>query len=233
MRTLQRSEHGLSLGRVARRSSGRAVEANARLTAGTAAVLLVLLAAEGVTILSIWRLLGPHVAIGLLLVPPVMLKIASTSWRFARYYLGDAGFQAKGPPAPVLRLLGPFIAVLTVVLFATGIALLFFPNGLGGWLLLLHKASFVLWFCAMVVHVLGHVVETGRLAPRDWRPWAYRRVPGGRARIGLIVASLLVGIVLAVALTGRVGNFRRAYLAHIHARTPAAHAAVTAHPGSL
>jgi hypothetical protein len=48
------------LGRVARRADA-GVAANARLTAASAAVLLVLLAAEGVTILRVRELLTPHV----------------------------------------------------------------------------------------------------------------------------------------------------------------------------
>ena len=44
--------------------------ANARLTAANAAVLLVLLAAEGVTILRVRALLTPHVFIGVLLTDP-------------------------------------------------------------------------------------------------------------------------------------------------------------------
>src|ERR1700732_2072603 len=47
---------------------------NARLTAANAAVLLVLLAAEGVTILRVHQLLSPHVFIGVGLIPPVLLK---------------------------------------------------------------------------------------------------------------------------------------------------------------
>jgi hypothetical protein len=73
-------------------------EGNARLTGGTGAVLVVLLAAEGVTILRIRGLLTAHVFIGLVLVPPVLLKTGSTLWRFARYYLGDPAFRRKGPP---------------------------------------------------------------------------------------------------------------------------------------
>ncbi|MHB1931226.1 MAG: hypothetical protein ACYDEN_11840 [Acidimicrobiales bacterium] len=216
-----------------RRSSVRAVEANARLTAGTAVILLVLLAAEGVTILRIWPLLGPHVAVGLILVPPVLLKMASTSWRFVRYYLGDPGFRAKGPPAPALRLLGPFVVVLTVLLFASGIALLFYPNGLGGRILQLHKASFVLWFFAMAVHVLGHLEETGRLAPRDWLPRSRRRVRGANARVGLVVVSLVAGVVLAAALTGRVGHFRQAFLGHRSTGAPAGPTVGAHHGGSF
>jgi hypothetical protein len=56
------------------------VAANARLTASNAVVLLALLAAEGVTILRVRALLTPHVFIGIVLIPPVLLKVASTGW---------------------------------------------------------------------------------------------------------------------------------------------------------
>ena len=41
-------------------------------------VLLVLLAAEGVTILSVRRLLTLHFFVGMLLIGPVVLKVCST-----------------------------------------------------------------------------------------------------------------------------------------------------------
>ena len=65
------------------------VDGNARLTAATAVVLLVLLAALGVTILSIGQLVWWHVLLGMLLIPPVLLKLGSTGWRFVRYYTGS------------------------------------------------------------------------------------------------------------------------------------------------
>ena len=70
--------------------------ANARLTASNAVVLLALLEAEGVTILRVRALLTPHVFIGMVLIPPVLLKVASTGWRFARYYRGARPTSARG-----------------------------------------------------------------------------------------------------------------------------------------
>jgi hypothetical protein len=61
-------------------------DGNARLTGTVGVVLIALLAVEGVTILFIRPLISMHVFVGLLLVPPVALKLASTGWRFARYY---------------------------------------------------------------------------------------------------------------------------------------------------
>jgi hypothetical protein len=186
--------------RVADRSSDKGVESNARLTGGTAAVLVVLLAAEGVTILRIHSLLTPHVVIGMLLVPPVLLKIGSTGWRFVRYYRGAAAYRRKGPPPWALRLLGPVVVVLTVVLFASGILLVLDRHGIGNHLALIHKASFVLWFGAMTVHVLGHLLETARLAPLDWAHRTRRDVAGASARQWALVISLVIGVLLGVMM---------------------------------
>jgi hypothetical protein len=184
---------------------GEGVESNARLTGMTAVVLLVLLAIEGLTILRIGPLLTAHVVIGMLLVPPVLLKIGSTTWRFGRYYLGSPAYRRKGPPPPLLRLLGPLVVVLTVAVLGTGIALLLGPPGTRNTLLLLHKASFVLWFGAMAIHVLGHIVETTRLAPRDFYRRTRRQVRGASARQWALAATLGIGLLLGVALAPRVG----------------------------
>jgi hypothetical protein len=181
------------------------VEANARLTGSLAVVLLVLLAAEGVTILRVRELLTPHVFIGMLLVPPVLFKMASTGWRFVKYYLGSPAYRRKGPPPPLLRLLGPVVVVLTLAVFATGIALLLGPEGWRSILLLLHKASFILWLVAMAVHVLGHVVDTARLAPRDWLRRSRDQVNGAGVRQWAIASSLAIGVLLGVVVAPRVG----------------------------
>jgi hypothetical protein len=191
-----------------RRSRSRP-EANARLTGGLAAVLLVLLVAEGVTVLRVGSLLTAHVVIGLILVPLVLVKIASTTWRFVRYYSGDPDYRRKGPPKPILRVLGPLVVVLTVVLFGSGIALLLGPSSLHGTLLFVHRASFFLWLAVMAVHVLGHLVETGRLAPQDWMRRTSARVRGAGVRRLLIVATIVAGVVLAASLAGNVSTFRQ------------------------
>ena len=181
------------------------MESNARLTGGVAAVLFVLLAAEGLTILQIRGLLAEHVFIGMVLVPPVLVKTGSTTYRFARYYLGSPEFRHKGPPPALLRLLGPFVVLLTFAVLATGIALLLVGPSLRAQMLTLHKASFILWIMAMTVHVLGHLAETARLAPRDWMHRTRRQVTGASARQWTIAASLVAGLLLGLLLLGRVG----------------------------
>jgi hypothetical protein len=191
-------------GRRARRDDA-GVSGNARLTAANAALLLVLLAIEGVTVLRVRALLTPHVFVGMVLVPPVLLKVASTGWRFARYYGGAPAYQRKGPPPVLLRLLGPVVVLLTVVLFASGVGLLLVGRSWLPLLLKVHKASFILWFGAMTIHVLGHLGEVFRLAPRDWLRRTRRDVTGAGARQWLIAASLVVGILLGVLFLGRAG----------------------------
>ena len=191
-------------GRRARRDDA-GVAGNARLTAANAALLLVLLAIEGVTVLRVRALLTPHVFIGMVLIPPVLLKVASTGWRFARYYRGAPAYQRKGPPPVLLRLLGPVVVLLTLVLFASGIGLLLVSRSWLPLLLKVHKASFILWFGAMTIHVLGHLGEVFRLAPRDWLRRTRRDVTGAGPRQWLIAASLVVGILLGVLFLGRVG----------------------------
>ncbi len=181
------------------------VAGNARLTAANAVVLLVLLAVEGVTILRVRQLLTPHVFIGMVLIPPVLVKVASTTWRFVRYYRGAPAYRRKGPPPVLLRLLGPVVVILTLVLLASGVGLLLVSPSWMSLLLKVHKASFILWFGAMTVHVLGHLGEVLRLAPRDWLRRTRRDVTGAGLRQWLTAASLVAGVLLGFLLLSRVG----------------------------
>ena len=181
---------------VSARATGGAA-GNERLTALTAGILLVLLAAEGATILRIRDLVSTHVFIGMLLVPPIALKVGSTGYRFFRYYAGSRDYRLKGPPPmPIRILLAPLVLLTTALLFASGVALVALgPEG--GIALGLHKASFVIWFVTMAAHVLWHV----RVLPPLVGSELSRRVPvGGRtARLVLAAAALAVGLALAVA----------------------------------
>ena len=172
------------------------VDGNERLTAGAAVVLFVLLAVEGVTIVFLRPLFSVHVFVGMLLIPPVALKVGSTGWRFVRYYTGREEYVRKGPPLLPLRLLAPVVVVSTIAVFATGVTLLAVGPG-GGIVLGLHKASFVVWLVATGIHVLAHLGRMRRIAPRDWRP-ERPRLRGVSARRGLLAGSIVAGTILAV-----------------------------------
>jgi hypothetical protein len=171
-------------------------DGNERLTAGAAVVLFVLLAVEGVTIVFLRPLFSVHVFVGMLLIPPVALKVGSTGWRFFRYYSGREEYVRKGPPLLPLRLLAPVVLLSTVAVFATGVALLVVGPG-GGIVLGLHKASFVVWLVATGIHVLAHLGRMRRIAPRDWRP-ERPRLRGVSARRGLLAGSIVAGTILAI-----------------------------------
>ena len=177
------------------------VEANARITGTFGAVIFVLLFVEGITVLRVRSLISVHAFVGMLLVPFVIVKLVSTGYRFVQYYGGDPTYTDKGPPAMLLRVLGPVVVATTVALLATGIGALLTP-GRPGWLARAHKASFVLWFGAMTIHVLGHALETPALAIADLRRSTRLKVPGATTRIAVLVVTFAIAIVLGVVSIG-------------------------------
>jgi len=194
------TEQALPAMRAIRPVAGDGVAGNARLTGGAAALLLVLLAAEGATIPFIGRLIGPHI------FPPVLLKLASTGYRFARYYSGNPPYRRKGPPAVAMRLLAPGVVATTLALFATGVWLMV-EGPRNDMVVFLHKASFIAWVVLMTVHVLGHLLEVPRLAMPDWRRAGGRdaALAGSGMRVSLLIASLLAGLIFALATLSLVG----------------------------
>jgi hypothetical protein len=180
---------------------GGGVDGNERLTAATAVVLVVLLAVEGVTILFLRPLLSVHVFVGMLLIPPVALKLASTGWRFLRYYSGHREYVRRGPPLLPLRLLAPLVVASTVSVLATGVALLVVGPA-GGIVLGLHKASFAVWFVATAIHVLAYVRRLPGLVladlPRRRAPRAHA-ARGSFLRQTLLAGTLVLGAILAIA----------------------------------
>ena len=194
----------------------------------TGLVLLIGLLAECYTIFRIGHLLTLHVFLGMLLLGPVTLKAGSVLYRFVRYYTGDEPYRRKGPPAPLLRVIGPVIMLLTASVFGSGIMLAVTGPGdngsPGGWLQV-HRISFIAWAFFIVIHVLAYVWRLPRLlageargvarpegdvtgsADARWHAHPALEVLGGRVtRLALLTASLLAGLVIAlltVHLAGR------------------------------
>ena len=186
------------------RSGGTA--GNTTLTSATAAILIVLLAAEGVTILRLHSLRDAHMFIGMVLIPPIALKLASTGYRFAHYYAGTLEYRRKGPPPLPLRLLAPLLIATTVGVFVSGVLLMALGHR-SDRLLLIHKASFVIWGAAFTIHFLSHLPRVVRSARDDWSAAGRRAVPGAGARAMLVAAALGGGTALAVALLPAIGRW--------------------------
>jgi hypothetical protein len=174
------------------------VSGNARLTGAVAVALLILLAAEGATIPFIGQLLGPHIFIGLMLIPPVALKMASTGHRFARYYAHSEAYVRKGPPALPLRVLAPGVVLTTLALFGTGVALVFSASP-SDTLVFAHKLSFIAWAALMILHVLGHLLELPRLATADLRHGlGIARIGGSAQRATALGLAIVAGVGLGL-----------------------------------
>ena len=177
------------------RATERDTHGNELLTTMTGALLIVMLAALGITILRIGQLIWLHLFIGLALLGPLALKMASTGYRFARYYTRDADYRAKGPPPTFMRLLAPLVVASTLLVFATGIVLLAVgPASRDPWLLF-HKATFFVWLAATGVHVLGHLPALLSVAPgsaRDRGSATRWLAIGGALAAGLILAAVLI-----------------------------------------
>jgi hypothetical protein len=208
-------------------------EGNERLTVLVGLLLIVLLAVLGLTIIDLGGLLWLHLFLGLLLIGPVALKMASTGYRFIRYYTHDRRYRVKGPPPPALRVLAPIVVGLTVLVFVSGVVLLFIgpDSSLRSTAFLIHKVSFIVWIAATGIHVLGHLPEVVRLlrTSNDARMQLtaarspHRRgagaaaagpslsmtghLPGTAGRWLSIGTALVLGLVLAVALIPDFGSW--------------------------
>lgn len=185
---------------------------NARLTAWTGLVLLTLFLAELVTLLDVRGLINWHLAIGTLLVPPALLKTASTGWRIVRYYTGNRPYRESGPPPLLLRVLGPLVVICTLALLGSGLALVVTGPATGrsalttvlGFpvdVLTLHKATFVAWGVVTGLHTLARLVPALRLtllpgAPRPAVPGRVRRAVT-LAATAAVAAGLTVVVVHA------------------------------------
>jgi hypothetical protein len=223
-------------GRLGRLTAG-GTEGNERLTGLTGLLLIVLLAVLGVTIIQIGQLLWLHLFLGLLLLGPVALKLASTGYRFVRYYTHNPRYRVKGPPETVLRLLAPLVVLLTLAVFFTGVALLFLGPGSRGPLVLLHKVSFFAWIAVTALHVLGHVPEIFRLlrissesrremitartpsrrgSAGPTEPMPAGRLPGGAGRWLSLGTAMVAGLILAIVLIPQFAAWTHAGLGHHH-----------------
>jgi hypothetical protein len=187
--------------RSSRLRSGGA-DGNELLTSLTGGLLIVLLAVIGLTIVALHQLLSVHLFVGLVLVGPLLLKLASTGYRFVRYYTGSEPYVAKGPPPMPMRLIAPMVVISTVTVMVSGIWLLLAGPSSRGSVLPIHKASFFVWVAFTAFHVLGHLpalasalrIDVAGVAPAP-------AVRGGSMGRSLSLLGVMVGgVVLAILL---------------------------------
>jgi hypothetical protein len=192
--------------RAGRRTDG-GTTGNERLTTTTGAALLVLLAVIGLTLLQIRQLLSVHMFVGMLLIGPVALKLGSTGYRFVRYYARDSAYRHEGPPAAALRAIAPIIVLSTIVVLATGVALLFAGPSSRDTLLPIHKDSFIVWVVFTGVHVLAYLPRIPAALRADYSRSAQLSsdVTGRTGRVLALAGALIAGVVLAVLVIPEFG----------------------------
>lgn len=193
---------------------------NERLTAASGVLLIVLLAGLGVTIVRIRPLIDVHLFVGLLLLPPVAVKLASTGYRFARYYGGSPSYRERGAPPAALRALGPLVVLSTLAVFATGVALLAEGPGASATLRTLHKASFIVWIGFTALHVLGHLPDLPRaLLRRRGERYEYNPLAaGGVGRVLALTGAVVAGALLATLLIPHFAGWSHFEAFHRHDR---------------
>lgn len=178
------------------------VRENLRLTAVTGILLLVpllVVTGTGLVFGQLWRV---HYFAGFLVLPLVLLKLASTGYRAVRYYAGNARYRQAGPPRPSLRLLAPVLVVSTAMLFLSGVVMWIDRSRGGPWSTLHTDAAVV--FCAVVaIHLLAYLPGAWRTAraARSARDHTALDRPARMAtrRRGAVLGAVVFGLVLAVA----------------------------------
>lgn len=181
---------------------------NAKLTAWTGMVLLVLFLVELATLLDLSDMLSWHIVVGTLLIPPALLKTGSTGWRIIGYYTHRKPYRDAGPPPMLLRVLGPLVVFFTLAVLGSGLALIaigpvatfvpfaHFIRPISA--LTIHQVTFVLWGVVTGVHTLARLVPAARIIANGRRP--------GRVTRATVVLLMLVVATGAAVLVLRLSG---------------------------
>jgi hypothetical protein len=173
---------------------------NERLTAVVGIVLLVLTVVEFATIVfGVHSFMSLHVFVGFVLIPPIVLKLAATGWRFARYYTGTSAYVVRGPPLLPMRLLAPFLVVATFVLFASGVAMGVLHGHDLAVARQLHGPASVVWLALVGAHALAYLQRALTSSAEDAAALVRASVRGARGRAYLLATVIISGVVLGIA----------------------------------
>jgi hypothetical protein len=176
-------------------------DGNERLTAAVGVLLLAPVVVEIATVLlGVHTFMSWHVFVGLALIPVVLLKLATTGWRFVRYYTRTGAYVEHGPPQLAMRLLAPLFVVATVVLFGSGVAMGFLHGTALQIARNLHGPASVIWLLLLGIHVLVYLGRALRSTADDVLPPHPPPVRGKTARLYALATVVVCGLVLGVAL---------------------------------
>jgi hypothetical protein len=172
-------------------------EGNEALTSWTGLLLLPLLGLVGLTGVAFGSLWRAHFVVGILLVPVIGMKLATTTYRAVRYYTGSKKYRAAGPPELPARLLAPILIAVTVIAMWSGIVMWLNNTQDRPWSTI-HTDAVVIMGGLVGVHVLMYIPKALRSVFRDL---SHVRQGGRRTalRVSTVTAVLVVGIVVGFA----------------------------------
>lgn len=174
-----------------------ATEGNEALTSWTGLLLLPLLGLVGLTGVAFGSLWRTHFVVGILLVPVLGMKLATTTYRAVRYYTGSKKYRAAGPPELPARLMAPILIAVTVIAMWSGIVMWLNNTQDRPWSTI-HTDAVVIMGGLVGVHVLMYIPKALRSVLRDL---SHGRQGGRRTalRVSTVTAVLVVGIVVGFA----------------------------------
>ncbi len=177
-------------------AAAKRVFGNRALTSWTGLLLLpglTVVALSGLVFGNFWQL---HYVAGLSLVPLLVVKLGSTTYRALSYYMRRAIYRAAGAPEWVGRLLAPALIVSTIVAMATGIWMWSQQSEAQPWAKL-HVLSVLAMGACVGLHLLLRTPISLQTVARDGVEVLGRN--GSRIRIALVAIAFAIGIIGGMA----------------------------------
>lgn len=137
-----------------------------------------------------------HFAVGFAIIPLLLVKLGSTGWRAANYYLRREPYRSDGPPQLLPRLLAPLLAVSAVFATVTGVVLWVIGQRRGAWATL-HTDSVIILAVFLAVHTLTYTeravrASSGSIAAAEVT--REERIMLWTLAIALVAAVLAIGV---------------------------------------
>jgi hypothetical protein len=154
---------------------------------------LAVVALSGLLFRNFWQL---HYIAGLSLIPLLLVKLGSTTYRARSYYRRRAVYRAAGAPEWVGRLLAPALIVSTIIAMATGIWMWSQHSEAQPWAKL-HVLSVLAMGACVGLHLLLRTPVSLQAVARDGVAPLRHNLP--RIRIALVGIALAIGLIVGVA----------------------------------
>lgn len=144
-----------------------------------------------------------HFFVGFMLMPLIAIKLASTGYRFGRYYTRDKAYHQAGPPAPVQRVIAPVLIGSAIILIASGVEMWSYQNQFGLAWTAIHNVAAFTFVSAVAIHILLHVRQAHREAAADLAGMPAASIPdavgsprGAVTRRAVVGGGILFGLAL-------------------------------------